>query len=170
MARSGRRNSAVMARLLPWLSIALVVIGLDQASKWWVLRDIAPGARIVVLDDWFDLTLVFNKGAAFSFLASSSGWQRWFFIGIGFAATAYLIWILARHGGQWVFSLALALILGGALGNVIDRIWHARVVDFLLLHWREIFFWPAFNFADSAITLGAVLLIIDELRRVTRSR
>lgn len=165
-----KRSAATIRRMLPWLSIAVVVIALDQLSKVQILRSVQPGERIVIVPDWFDLTLVFNRGAAFSFLADSSGWQRWFFIGIGIVATGYLLWLLARHGGQWLFSLGLALILGGAIGNVIDRIVHGQVVDFLLAHWRELFFWPAFNVADSAITAGAAALILDEIRRVSRSR
>ncbi len=122
-----------------------------------------------VIGGFFDLTLVFNRGAAFSMLASAGGWQRWFFVAIGSAATVFIVIMLWRHGSQKLFSLALCLILGGAIGNVIDRVYRGEVVDFLLFYWRSWHF-PAFNVADSAITIGAALLIIDELLRVRRSR
>ena len=167
--KAGKGGSFV-GRLLPWLGLASLVIVCDQATKFQIQRSLQPGDRIVVIQDWFDLTLVFNPGAAFSFLANASGWQRWFFIGIGAVATCYLLWLLIRHSGQRLFSTGLSLILGGAIGNVIDRVWQGQVVDFLLAHWREVFFWPAFNVADSAITVGAMILILDELRRVSRTR
>jgi signal peptidase II len=173
--RRGSRKKAGKARsllgqLLPWLGLASLVIISDQATKFQIQRSLQPGERIVVIQDWFDLTLVFNPGAAFSFLANASGWQRWFFIGIGVLATSYLLWLLIRHSEQRLFSLGLSLILGGAIGNVIDRVLQGQVVDFLLAHWREVFFWPAFNVADSAITVGAIVLILDEIRRVSRTR
>ena len=172
--RTGRKKSsrlrATLARLLPWMGIASLILALDQATKFQIQRLLQPGDRVVIVENWFDLTLVFNRGAAFSFLADASGWQRWFFIGIGALATTYLIWLLARHSGQRLFAFGLAMILGGAIGNVIDRILQGQVVDFLLAHWREVFFWPAFNVADSAITIGAGLLILDEIRRVSRTR
>jgi len=172
--RASRKKSsrlrATLARLLPWLGIASLILALDQATKFQIQRSLQPGDRVVILENWFDLTLVFNRGAAFSFLADASGWQRWFFIGVGVLATTYLVWLLARHSGQRLFASGLAMILGGAIGNVIDRIWQGQVVDFLLAHWREVFFWPAFNVADSAITIGAGLLILDEIRRVSRTR
>ena len=117
----------------------------------------------------FDIVRAHNTGAAFSFLAGASGWQRWFFIGLGAAAAIFIVWLLARHGGQRLFGWALSLILGGAVGNVIDRIWHGYVVDFIQVHWHGAYF-PSFNAADSAITVGAGLLILDELLRVRRSR
>jgi len=172
--RGGRKKAgktrSLFGQLLPWLGLAGLVIICDQATKFQIQRSLQPGDRIVVIQDWFDLTLVFNPGAAFSFLANASGWQRWFFIGIGAVATSYLLWLLIRHSGQRLFSTGLSLILGGAIGNVIDRILQGQVVDFLLAHWREVFFWPAFNVADSAITVGAMILILDEIRRVSRTR
>ena len=150
----------------PWLLLSLVVILADQLTKVLVVRRFSLGERLAVIPEFFDLTLLYNRGAAFSFLASAGGWQRWFFIGIGVAAAGF---ILYQHGSQRLFATGLALILGGAIGNIIDRIWHGQVVDFLLVYWKT-FFWPAFNVADSAITLGAVLLILDELRRVRRAR
>ena len=153
----------------PWLLLSLVVILTDQLTKVLVVRRFSLGERLAVIPEFFDLTLLYNRGAAFSFLASAGGWQRWFFIGIGVAAAGFILYLLWQHGSQRLFATGLALILGGAIGNIIDRIWHGQVVDFLLVYWKT-FFWPAFNVADSAITLGAVLLILDELRRVRRAR
>lgn len=151
------------------LLLALAVVGLDQLTKVMAVRLLHPGSRVPVIADFFDLTLIYNTGAAFSFLAGASGWQRWFFIILGIAAALFLVVMLARHAGQRLFALGIALILGGAVGNVIDRIRIGKVVDFVLLY-HDRFYWPAFNVADSAITLGVTLLIIDEIRRVRRSR
>lgn len=151
------------------LALALAVIGLDQLTKVLAVRLLRAGERIPVINDFFDFTLVYNTGAAFSFLSDASGWQRWFFIGVGVAAAGFLIYLLVRHGSQRLFALGVALILGGAVGNVIDRIHLGKVVDFVLLY-HERFYWPAFNVADSAITVGVTLLIIDEIARVRRSR
>ena len=153
----------------PWLGLAAVVVLLDQLTKVLVLRSFAPGERYSLVAGFFDLTLVFNRGAAFSFLAGAGGWQRWFFIGIGIAAAGFILYLLWKHGSQRLFATGLALILGGAIGNVIDRVLRGQVVDFLLAYWDR-FYWPAFNVADSAITIGAGLLIVDEIRRVRRSR
>ena len=152
-----------------WIALSVILVLLDQLTKSLVLRTLRHGERIRVVDGFFDLTLVYNEGAAFSFLANAGGWQRWFFTGIGIAAAAFIVFLLRRHGSQRLFALALALILGGAVGNVIDRLIHGKVVDFLLAYWRG-FHWPAFNVADCAITIGAVLLILDELLRVRRTR
>ncbi len=114
---------------------------------------------------FFNLVLVYNKGAAFSFLATETGWQRYFFTAMGIAASLFIVYLLKKHAGQRLFSWALALILGGAIGNVIDRMVYGHVIDFLDVHiggWH----WPAFNVADSAICIGAVLFVYDELRRV----
>ena len=118
---------------------------------------------------FFNLVRAHNTGAAFSFLAGASGWQRWFFVGLGTLATGFIVWMLRNHGGQRMFSWALSLILGGAIGNVIDRLLHGHVIDFIQLHAAGWYF-PSFNIADSAITVGAVLLILDELLRVRRTR
>lgn len=161
--RSTRRG------LFPWLALIAVVIALDQVTKIAIGKLFAYGERKEILNGFFDLTLVFNKGAAFSFLSNASGWQRWFFTGIGAAAALFIVFLLARHASQKLFSAALALIAGGALGNVIDRLVHGHVVDFLLFYYRGWSF-PAFNVADAAITVGATLLILDELLRVRRAR
>ncbi len=151
------------------LVLALAVVGLDQVSKTFAVRLLRSGERITVIPDFFDLTLVYNTGAAFSFLADAAGWQRWFFIGIGVAAAVFLVYLLVRHAAQRMFALGVALILGGAVGNVIDRIHLGKVVDFVLLY-HDRFYWPAFNVADAAIFVGVTLLILDEIRRVRRSR
>ena len=156
------------AALAPWLGIALAVIVLDQLTKAMIVAAFRLGdARTVT--PFFDIVRAHNRGAAFSFLNDASGWQRWFFVGLGLVAAVFIVWLLARHGGQRMFSWALALILGGALGNVIDRLLHGHVVDFIQVHWHGSYF-PSFNAADSAITIGACLLILDELLRVRRSR
>jgi len=154
------------AGLLPWLAIAFVIIVADQATKTLILGDFQLGDSRTVTS-FFNIVRAHNTGAAFSFLDDASGWQRWFFIGLGFAASGFIVWMLTRHGEQRLFGWALALILGGAIGNVIDRLLHGYVVDFVQVHYGGWYF-PAFNVADSAITVGAVLLIADELRRVRR--
>lgn len=162
-------NKAGGASLWPWLGIALVVIVLDQLTKTLILNHYQYGDSTYVTS-WFNIVRAHNTGAAFSFLASASGWQRWFFIGLGFVAAVFIVWMLRSHGGQKVFAWALALILGGALGNVVDRMLHGYVVDFIQVHWGAKYYFPSFNIADSAITLGAGLLILDEILRVRRGR
>ena len=154
--------------LLPWLGIALIVILVDQFTKTLILGMFEPNDSHTVTS-FFNLVQVHNTGAAFSFLAGAGGWQRWFFVGLGALAAVFILWMLRRHGGQRLFSLALAFILGGAVGNVIDRLLHGYVVDFIQVHYAGHYF-PSFNVADSAITLGAAFLILDELLRVRRTR
>ena len=161
-------SSRPLSALLPWLGIALVVIVLDQITKTLIVDSFQLGDSRTVTS-FFNIVRVHNSGAAFSFLAGASGWQRWFFTGLGIAAALFIVWMLRSHGGQRLFGWALALILGGALGNVVDRLLHGHVVDFIQLHHSGWYF-PSFNVADSAITLGAILLIVDELRRVRRAR
>ena len=163
---SNRKNTG--NPLLPWLGIALIVIVADQFTKTLILGYFQLGDSRGVTS-FFNLVRVHNTGAAFSFLAGASGWQRWFFVALGLVATAFIVWLLKRHGGQRLFGWALALILGGALGNVIDRLLHGYVVDFIQLHHGGWYF-PSFNAADSAISVGAALLILDELLRVRRGR
>jgi signal peptidase II len=167
MSAVAARNGAGSS-LLPWLGIAFIVILADQFTKALILGDFQLGESRTVTS-FLNIVRVHNTGAAFSFLAGASGWQRWFFVGLGVAATGFIVWLLLRHGGQRMFSLALALILGGAIGNVIDRLLHGYVVDFIQVHYGGAYF-PSFNVADSAITVGAGLLILDELLRVRRSR
>jgi len=154
--------------LLPWLGIAFIVILADQFTKTLIVGDFQLGESRTVTA-FFNVVRAHNTGAAFSFLAGESGWQRWFFIVLGIVATGFIVWLLVRHGGQRLFSAALALILGGALGNVIDRLQHGYVVDFLQVHYAGAYF-PSFNVADSAITIGAARPILDELMRVRRAR
>ena len=154
--------------MLPWLGLALLILIADQFTKVLIMGYYKLGDGTYVTS-FFNLVRVHNTGAAFSFLASASGWQRWFFTGIGVAAALFIIWMLRAHAGQKLFSFAMACILGGAIGNVIDRSLYGHVVDFLDFHYAGWHF-PAFNVADSAITVGAVCLILDELLRVGRAR
>ncbi len=174
MARSSspRRSPSRTARprLGAWLAIAALLVIIDQLTKFAVIKHFRLGERLVLIPGWLDLTLVYNTGAAFSFLAGAGGWQRWFFVGIGIVAAAFILYLLARHGSQRLFGMALTLILAGAVGNLIDRIAAGKVCDFVLVHWGERWFFPAFNVADAAITIGAGLLILDELMRVGKSR
>jgi signal peptidase II len=166
-----RPAAAGVRRLAPWLLMAAVVAVLDQTTKAVVQANLQPGARIGVLP-FADLVLVFNTGAAFSFLAGAGGWQRAFFIAIALGAAILILHLLRRHPEERVFCAGLALILGGALGNLWDRITLGHVVDFVLLHAYG-YHWPAFNVADSAITVGAGLLIWDGVfgeRRAGKAR
>jgi len=145
-----------------WLSLSALIIVLDQASKLWITSHFAYGESLTVLSV-FDLVLAHNTGAAFSFLSDAGGMQRWLFSVIAVVASVWIVWLLRRHSAQTLFALALSLILGGALGNLIDRIAYGYVVDFLSFHWDEHYF-PAFNLADSAITCGAFLMILDSFK------
>ena len=149
-----------------WLGIAVIVVLLDQLSKITMSRLLVYG-QSETITSFFNLVMVYNKGAAFSFLSNQPGWQRWFFTGISAAASLFIIWMLRRNPSQKLFCWSLALILGGAIGNLIDRIAYGHVIDFLDLHWG-VWHWPAFNIADSGITIGAALFVLDELRRVNR--
>ena len=153
--------------LIPWLGLATIIIRFDQVSKITITKLFAY-AESLRITSFFNLTLVYNKGAAFSFLAAESGWQRYFFTAIGLIAAAYITYLLKRHATQKLFCAALAMIMGGALGNVIDRLLYGHVIDFLDFHYQEIYHFPAFNIADSAIVVGAALFILDELRRVKK--
>ena len=148
--------------LLKWLGLALAIIVADHVTKWWVSSTLDYQEAIPVLP-FFSLVLVHNTGAAFSFLADAGGWQRWFFISIGAIATVIIVRLLKIHSDEPRLAFALALVLGGALGNVIDRVVLGHVVDFLYFHYQGYSF-PAFNVADSAISVGAALLIWDSLR------
>ena len=163
-----RRGNAAGLGLVHWLAIALVLLLADQFTKILVIGSFQLGEGIPVTG-FFNLVRVHNAGAAFSFLAGASGWQRWFFTALGLVAAVVIVWMLKNHPGQRLFCFALACILGGAVGNVIDRVLYGYVVDFLDFHWAGMHF-PAFNVADSAITVGATCLILDELLRVRRAR
>ncbi|MEX1167053.1 MAG: signal peptidase II [Hydrogenophaga sp.] len=161
--------------LWPWLGLAAVVLLADVVTKILILQNYQLGDSTFVTS-FLNIVRAHNPGAAFSFLAGAGGWQRWFFTAIGIAAAIFIVWMLRSHSGEKLFSFALACILGGAIGNVIDRIVHGYVVDWVDFHWdflSGIFHgghFPAFNVADSAITVGAIALILDELLRVRRSR
>ncbi|RSC27557.1 lipoprotein signal peptidase [Pseudomonas putida] len=147
---------------LAWLWLSLVVLVLDQATKLYFDNVLTMYQQIVVIPDYFSWTLAYNTGAAFSFLADSSGWQRWLFALIAVVVSAVLVVWLKRLGRNetWL-AVALALVLGGAIGNLWDRVVLGHVVDFILVHWRNTHYFPAFNLADSAITVGAVMLALD---------
>jgi signal peptidase II len=159
-------SPAARASLAPWLGIAAIVVLLDQLTKIVVNKLWLYGEEKVVTS-FFNLVLAYNRGAAFSFLAGADGWQRYFFTAIAVGAVAYIIYLLRRHAGQRLFCWGLALVMGGAIGNVIDRVVYGHVVDFLDFHMKGVHF-PAFNIADVAITMGAIVLILDELRRVNK--
>ena len=155
-----------LSRPIPWwgwLFAAAGVIGLDQLTKWLIQQVLVFGQAIPVLP-FFNLVLVYNPGAAFSFLSTAAGWQRELFVSIAFAACVLILFLLRRYAHDYLFCFALSLILGGAIGNMIDRVVLGAVVDFLDIHVAG-YHWPAFNLADSAITCGAALLIWDSLRR-----
>ena len=166
MAKTTFTKSA--SSMLPWLALALLILIADQFTKVLILGSYKLGDSTLVTG-FFNVVRVHNPGAAFSFLANAGGWQRWLFTGIGAAAAIFIVWMLRSHPGQKLFSFALACILGGAIGNVIDRTLYGYVVDFLDFHYAGWHF-PAFNVADSAISIGAVCLILDEILRVRRSR
>ena len=163
------------ASIWPWLGLAATVLLVDVFTKLLILQRYQLGDSSFVTG-FFNIVRAHNTGAAFSFLAGAGGWQRWFFTAIGVAAAVFIVWMLRSHSGQKLFSFALACILGGAIGNVIDRVVHGYVVDFLDFHWAFLSgmfhggHFPAFNVADSGITVGAIALILDELLRVRRSR
>ena len=145
-----------------WLSISIVVILLDQVTKYFANTGLVYAEAVPVIPS-FNLTLLYNRGAAFSFLSDAGGWQRWFFVAVSLGASVFLIaWLRKLNSQQWLLGAALALVLGGAVGNLIDRLWLGYVIDFIQLYYRS-FYWPAFNVADSAISVGAVLLIWDAL-------
>jgi signal peptidase II len=145
-----------------WLILIALIIAADQATKLWVLAALEPYQVIPVLP-MFNLTLVFNQGAAFSFLADAGGWQRWFFAGLAVAVSvALLVWLKRLGEHERLTGAGLSLVAAGAVGNLIDRLAYGHVVDFLDVYWRS-WHWPAFNVADSAITVGVALLLLDAL-------
>ena len=148
--------------MIRWLALAALLAALDQLSKFAIARLLTVGGNIE-LAPFFNLVLVHNRGAAFSLLSSASGWQRELFIAIAVIASVWVIYLLRRYPRQTLFCFALSLILGGAIGNVIDRVLFGAVIDFLDFHVAG-YHWPAFNVADSAITCGAALLVWDGLR------
>ena len=174
MAARGKGSARSAPGLLMWLGLAAIIILADQMTKtfivgWFQLGEVRP------VFDFFNLVRMHNTGAAFSFMAGADGWQRGFFIAVGLLASGFIVWMIRSNPTQTLFCVSVSLILGGALGNVVDRIIHGHVVDFLQFRFavlEPLFrggYFPSFNVADSAITLGAIGLIVDELRRVRRS-
>lgn len=159
----------------PWLGLAGLLVVADQVTKVLILANYQLGESTFITS-FFNIVRVHNTGAAFSFLADAGGWQRWFFTAVGGAAAVFIVWMLRSHPGQKLFAFALACILGGAIGNVVDRLLHGYVVDWLDFHWDFLSglfpggHFPAFNIADMAITVGAIALILDEILRVRRNR
>jgi signal peptidase II len=149
-----------------WYALAALIVILDQLSKWVVLENIQFGQTIYVAPFW-NWVLTWNPGAAFSFLADQPGWQRWFFTALALAVSGWIALELKKHPEQKLLSLALTLVMGGALGNVIDRVRFGAVVDFIQWHAAG-FYWPAFNVADSAITVGAILLVFEQLTATSK--
>ena len=164
-SRSLSRSSGNSSSTWLWLGIAFAVMLIDQVTKALVVRDFQLGESRPVTS-FFDLVRLENTGMAWSLLANAGGWQRWFFIALALAASGFMVVLLRRNATQKLFSFAIAMIMGGAVGNVIDRMTRGAVVDFISMHWHRAYTFPAFNLADSAITLGAICLVVDELRRV----
>ena len=178
-AKSGKPAGGAKPKLtpsiVPWLAWAAIVLLLDQFTKTLILGYYQLGDSTPVTS-FFNVVRVHNHGAAFSFLANAGGWQRWLFTGIGVVAAIFMVWMLKSHPGQRLFAFAVSSLLGGAVGNVVDRLMHGYVVDFLDFHWKVLSpvfplgHFPAFNVADAAITLGAVCLILDEILRVRHGK
>ena len=145
---------------LAWLLVSLLVLVLDQLTKQWVLASLPEYTAIPVVEGFWNWYRTYNTGAAFSFLANAGGWQTWFFTVLAFAISALLtVWLARTPRGDWHTALPFALVIGGALGNVIDRLVHGHVIDFIQWHWRD-HYWPAFNVADAAIVGGAVGIVL----------
>ena len=169
------RSKAFDSALLLWLGLAAIVILADQVTKTLIIGAFQLG-EVRPVTGWFNLVRAHNAGAAFSFLADADGWQRWFFSALGLVASAVIIWMIRSHPTQRLFCFAVSMIMGGALGNVIDRLLHGHVIDFLQFRFallEPVFrggYFPSFNIADSAITAGAIGLILDEFLRVRRAK
>jgi len=168
MGRPSFREHTIMhpkPNALPWLLVSVLWIALDQLTKWWAVTALQPpGMPHAVIPGLLNWTLAFNTGAAFSFLAQSSGWQRWFFVLLAAVITvALVIWLARTSRREWRTALPLSLVIGGALGNVIDRLHASQVTDFIQVYYRD-WYYPTFNVADCGICVGAVLLILFGLR------
>lgn len=175
MAGTVQAGRSGASSIWPWLAWAALLLVADQVTKTLILDNYRLGDSTFITS-FFNIVRAHNTGAAFSFLSNAGGWQRWLFTGIGAVATVFIVWQLRAHPGQKLFCFSLASILGGAVGNVVDRLMHGYVVDFLDFHWSflsGIFHgghFPAFNLADMAISMGAICLILDELLRMRRER
>ena len=149
--------------MLRWLWLSALVIGLDQLTKIWADSALAAGPPITILPH-LDFRLAYNAGAAFSFLSDAGGWQRWFFVVLALVVSlVLLVWLARLSAGERLTGAGLALVLGGAIGNLIDRLAYGHVIDFIDVYWDASLHWPAFNVADSAITVGVVLLLVESL-------
>lgn len=147
---------------LPWLLLSLLILVADRVTKDIFEGGLSMYQRIEVIPGYFDWTLAYNTGAAFSFLADAAGWQRWFFAAIAILVSVVLVvWLKRLKSSETLLAVALAMVLGGALGNLYDRVVLGHVVDFILVHWQNRWYFPAFNLADSFITIGAILLALD---------
>lgn len=161
--------------VFPWLLVALAWLVWDQWSKYWIIQHYQLYDSTTITS-FFNIVRVHNTGAAFSFLADAGGWQRWFFTVLGLAASALFIWMLYQNSGRWLFAFSVASILGGAIGNVLDRLQHGYVVDMLDFHWdflSTLFYrghFPAFNVADIAISIGAAGIILSEIVLVYKDK
>lgn len=150
---------------LSWLWLSVVVVALDQLTKFYFEDALSLYQRIEVIPGYFSWTLAYNTGAAFSFLANEAGWQRWLFAVIAVVVSGVLVvWLKRLRADETWLAIALALVLGGAVGNLYDRVVLGHVVDFILVHWQNRWYFPAFNLADSAITVGALMLALDMLK------
>ena len=150
---------------LPWLGLSALVIALDQLSKAWVLARLPEFQPVPVIDGYWNWFRTYNTGAAFSFLSDAGGWQKYLFMGLALVVSAVLVrWLAKTPRGDWKTAMPFALVIGGALGNLIDRLQHGHVIDFIQWYWRN-HYWPAFNVADSAIVVGAVALGLFALRQ-----
>ena len=167
MPESASAKGRATRDVVKWVTVAMFLVLLDQVTKYLAVKLINPDATVALLP-FLSLVLTYNTGAAFSFLAGGSGWQRWFFALIAVGASILIVWMLYRHRRETFLCVGLTLILAGAIGNLIDRLTLGAVVDFILLYWRQ-YQWPAFNVADSCISIGAVMLLWDGIFR-SRSR
>jgi signal peptidase II len=150
---------------LPWLWLSLLVLALDQASKLWVLRSLPEFSPVPVIDGFWNWFRTYNTGAAFSFLSDGGGWQQYLFAVLALAISAFMAWVLAGTARrEWRTALTFALVIGGAIGNLVDRLQHGHVVDFIQWYWRG-HYWPAFNVADAAIVGGAIGIALFGLRK-----
>jgi signal peptidase II len=162
---AARESAKVKSNALPWLGVSVVVLVLDQLSKLWVLRSLPEFRPVPVIDGFWNWYRTYNTGAAFSLLGDAGGWQQYLFSGFAVVISLVLAWWLAKTPrGEWKTALPFALVIGGAIGNLLDRLQHGHVVDFIQWHWRE-HYWPSFNIADSAIFVAAAILILTSLRQ-----
>lgn len=158
-----------MNKYLPYIATSFVAVILDQITKWAVLAKFEDFERLNIIPNFFDLTLVYNYGAAFSFLANAGGWQKYFFVALAFVISGWLVNEIRKGEMGKLGNFAAAMIIGGAFGNVIDRFIHGKVVDFILVYYQN-WYYPAFNVADSFICVGVALLVIDGIKQAKKAK